>query len=287
MTTMFSPRRLCPTKNSIHCSLLALACLASAMSALAQNPAVVGQWGPLTPWPSVSIHTHVLHTGKVLFWDYVDAPRTWNPVTGAFGVLPLVGHNPFCGGHVALADGRIFTAGGHVVPGVGMPNAAIYDPFLNTWTQQALMNDKRWYPTSTLLANGDVLVLAGNRDNQAGANPLPQVFQVNGTWRNLNNAELVLANYPRTHLAPNGKVLLAGITANSRYLDTSGLGTWTSVDTRVVSGRSYGPLVMYDVGKLIYIGGGNPPTATAEVIDLNAGLRTGVRLVRCRRRVAN
>src|ERR1043166_2614994 len=142
-----------PTKIWIYCCYPALACLLGAMNALAQNPSVVGQWGSLTPWPSVSIHTHVLNTGQIVFWDYVDAPRTWDPVTTAFGVLPLVGHNPFCGGHCILADGRLLAVGGHVEPGVGLPNASIYDPFLNTWTQQARMNTNRWYPTCTFLSN--------------------------------------------------------------------------------------------------------------------------------------
>src|SRR5205823_4531856 len=34
--------------------------------------------------------------------------------------------------------------------------------------------------------------------------------------------------------------------------------------------RDYGSSAMYDDGKLLMIGGGNPPTATAEIIDLNA-----------------
>ncbi len=37
-------------------------------------------------------------------------------------------------------------------------------------------------------------------------------------------------------------------------------------------GREYGSAVMYDDGKILYAGGGvNPPTNTAEVIDLNQG----------------
>src|ERR1051325_8258085 len=217
-------------KISICYWSLFLAIAGGGMTALGvTDPALVGQWSTLVSWPSVSIHTHMLPTGKVLFWDYVDAPRSWDPVTEVFGVLPLAGHNPFCGGHAFLADGRLLEVGGHVEPGVGLPNASIYDPFVNTWTQQALMNTNRWYPTATFLANGDVLALAGNVDNAVGANTLPQVFQVaDGSWRNLSNAQLTLANYPRTHLAPNGKVFLAGVTQTTRYLDTSGTGNWTT-----------------------------------------------------------
>ena len=34
--------------------------------------------------------------------------------------------------------------------------------------------------------------------------------------------------------------------------------------------RDYGPAVMYRPGKILYVGGGSPPTATTEAIDLHA-----------------
>ena len=40
------------------------------------------------------------------------------------------------------------------------------------------MNAGRWYPTVTVLANGDVLVVSGDIDTSTGVNTLPQVFQV-------------------------------------------------------------------------------------------------------------
>src|SRR6266705_3352747 len=33
--------------------------------------------------------------------------------------------------------------------------------------------------------------------------------------------------------------------------------------------RDYGSAVMYEPGKILYVGGGDPPTNTAEIIDLN------------------
>ena len=59
------------------------------------------------------------------------------------------------------------------------------------------MNDGRWYPTTTVLANGDVLVVSGHIDLTVGVNMLPQVFQVaTGTWRSLTNAQLQRGLYP-------------------------------------------------------------------------------------------
>ena len=75
--------------------------------------------------------------------------------------------------------------------------------------------------------------------------------------------------YPAVFVAPNGKVFLAGFPQTSRYLDVTGAGTWTTVGNRKVANRMKGSAVMYAPGKILYVGGGDPPTKSAEVIDLN------------------
>ena len=74
--------------------------------------------------------------------------------------------------------------------------------------------------------------------------------------------------YPQMFLAPNGKVFNSGETTTTRYLDTAGTGAWTVVANRVGPNRDYGSAVMYAPGKILVMGGGDPPTNTAEVIDL-------------------
>jgi hypothetical protein len=55
------------------------------------------------------------------------------------------------------------------------------------------------------------------------------------------------------------------------YLDVTGTGGWTTVGNRNVADRRLGSAVMYAPGKILYAGGGDPPTSSAEVIDLNQG----------------
>jgi len=213
------------------------------------------------------VHSHLLPTGKVMFWPYSDAPYQWDPATAAIAPLANAGYNLFCSGHSSIGDGRLFVTGGHIRNNFGLDNASYYNPFTNTWTALPRMNAGRWYPTNTTLANGDVLVVTG--DNNRRNNDLPQVWQVaTGTWRDLTTARLVQPLYARMFLAPNGRVFFAHDT--SRYLDTSGTGTWTTVGSMRVNGRSnYGSAAMYEPGKVIFVGGVDPPTNTAEVIDLN------------------
>ncbi|HKR58874.1 MAG TPA: fibronectin type III domain-containing protein [Pyrinomonadaceae bacterium] len=244
----------------------------------------VGQWSSAQTWPYRAVHTQVLPTGKVIFWDSfsnADHPQLWDPTTGSVTPATQAGYNIFCTGVSFLADGRMFLAGGHISDNVGLPSTSVYDPFTNSWTLLPDMNAGRWYPTNTTLANGDVLVVSGMVDTTVGMNLLPQIWQqASGTWRNLTSAQLQLPYYPYMFLAPNGKIFSAGPNQTTRYLDTSGSGVWTVVGNNNYGTRNWGSAVMYDNGKVLISGGirgdfyGAPsavaPTATAEAIDLNA-----------------
>jgi hypothetical protein len=242
------------------------------------QPANVGQWSsPPFLLPYFPVHTHMLPTGKVMIWPgdggvSGNDPRSWDPASGSVTSLSKPGYDLFCTGHSFLADGKLFVAGGHISNNVGLSRASTYNPFTNTWnTTLPNMNAGRWYPTTTVLANGDVLVVSGDINLTTGVNTLPQVFQVaTGTWRNLTSAQLAQDLYPMMLVAPNGRVFNAGPPTTTRYLNTSGTGAWSFVATRVFNGsRDYGSAVMYAPGKVLAMGGGDPPTNTAEVIDLN------------------
>ena len=75
--------------------------------------------------------------------------------------------------------------------------------------------------------------------------------------------------YPYMHLAPDGRVFNPGPEATTRFLDTSGTGSW-SAGPPTNSGlyRSNGTSVLDDRGQVLLIAGGDPPTASVEVVDL-------------------
>jgi hypothetical protein len=215
----------------------------------------------------VSVHTQLLATGKILFWDYSGNSYLWDPATAAITQPAQPGRNLFCAGNSSMADGKVFVPGGHIENNVGLQSASYYDPFTNAWTNVPDMNAGRWYPSSTTLANGDVLVTSGDTDVGLN-NDLPQVYQVGtNSWRDLSGANLAMVLYPRTFLAPNGIVFFA--TSTSRYLDTSGTGTWTVVANKINAGTdNYGSAAIYQPGKVIFCGGADPPTRNCETIDL-------------------
>lgn len=233
---------------------------------------VVGQWSSLSSWPDRAVHATLLPDGRVMFVSYYSEslrPHIWDPKTNTFTATAPAPYELFCAGHTLLSDGRVFIAGGHIADFVGFNRAVIYDPSANAYTPLPNMNKGRWYPSTTVLGNGDVLVTSGDVNGSSHTNALPQVYQIaTNTWRSLTSAQLVLPLYPLMFVAPNGKVFYAGNSSQSRYLDTTGTGSWTSVANTRFSSRDYGPGVMYDSGKVLIIGGDDPPTATAETIDL-------------------
>ncbi|HSV48143.1 MAG TPA: galactose oxidase-like domain-containing protein [Ramlibacter sp.] len=257
------------------CSTGVLSCLLGATSLLAPGMAnaqanVVGQWSKLQNLPEAPIHNVLLPNGKILMWGRGSVERLWDPVTQAITAVPHVGYDLFCAGHGLLPDGRVLVPGGHIADYVGLAKTSIYNPATNSWTTVPDMNAGRWYPTVTTLPNGDALVVSGQIDTSVGVNPLPQVYQTaTNTWRNLTGAQLSQALYPMMFVAPNGKLIDVAPTHYTRYLDTSGTGSWTFAGWRTFGWRDYGTAAMYADGKIVVLGGADPPTATAEVINLN------------------
>jgi hypothetical protein len=269
---------------------------------MAVHPAEVGQWSAKIPLANVPIHTHVLPTGKVLFWGRRNPPGAadfpslnqhethafvWDPANPLApakptGNQPTDSHgnpiNLFCSGHTFLADGRLLVTGGHLFDSQGLNCSTFYDPIADKWTGGPTMNNGRWYPTAVTLPDGRAFVCSGSfptgplqpPNNQNTINNIPQTLE-NGAWNDLTNF-IGLPLFPRFHVAPNGALFMSGPLATTYFFENFPAGTpgtWVPIATRSAGNSDYAPSVMYDVGKVIFIGGG-APTNIVEIIDLNA-----------------
>jgi galactose oxidase len=266
------------------------------------DPAKVGQWSARIPLANVPIHTHVLPTGKVLFWGRrnpsatPDYPSLNQHATHAFlwdPANPLVpgkptGNQPtdsqgnainlFCSGHTFLADGRLLVTGGHLFDSQGLDTSTFYDPVADKWSAGPKMNNGRWYPTAVTLPDGSVFVCSGSFPTgplqpPINANTINNISQIldNGVWNDLTDFE-GLPLFPRFHVAPNGSLFMSGSLATTYFFEnlaSGNRGTWVPVAMRSAGNSDYAPSVLYDVGKVIFIGGG-APTNIVEIIDLNA-----------------
>lgn len=254
-----------------------------------------GHWSETIAMDVAPIHSTLLPTNELIFWDRIGNVRLLDLATGNV-LIPGPDDQPpqnlFCSGHTLMTDGRLFVAGGHHHggnnddDGMGIAQASIYDPITRQWTAVPDMAGGRWYPTVLALPNGEVLVLSGSTVQTADGyiqNTLPQVYQpTTNTWRNLTNAEQQQIDapendkpqgvdlYPRLFVAPDGRVVKVGVDAQTWFLDTSGTGNWTKGPmANNAAPRTYGTAVMFRPGMILIMGGGDPPTATAEVLDLN------------------
>jgi galactose oxidase-like protein len=230
----------------------------------------MGRWDPAFSTPVVDVHMHLLPTGKVLMWGDRGEAQLWDPANPGAGFISVTKtFRMYCSGHTILRDGRLLVVGGTSASTRGLRLATVFDPATRSWSPTSSMAQGRYYPTITSLPDGEVLAVSGHDTTLADVT-IPEIW--NGSaWRQLTTAPLAIPNpyYPDMFVAPNGKVFLAGFPQTSSYLDVTGTGQWTPVAERNVADRTMGSAVMYAPGKILYAGGGDPPTASAEVIDLN------------------
>lgn len=248
----------------------------------APNSYLVGEWSPVISMPVVAIHTSVLPNGKVLMWDSIsDLPAesvdghtftravVWDPATGV--VTPdnaNTGYNLFCSGHSAMPDGKLFIAGGNRSRALdGLDTMHNFNYADNSWTLLGFMNQgSRWYPSVTALARAEMLITSGGPST-------PEIRTASSTMRSLTNAVLGMPLYPWLQPALDGRTLYFGPDNRLSYLNTSGTGAWQHFGGRDGLNRDYGAYAMYDVGKILAVGGG-PSLRSSYVVDINGAAPT-------------
>jgi len=211
--------------------------------------------------------------------------------------------NLFCSGHCHLPDGNLLIVGGHDLDGQGINQACVYNFNDKVFLPQTEMNEGRWYPSALPLPDGRVMVMSGSQRGEnfkgKGINAISQIWTGNpaAPWKEVISSKdkigpAPLPLYPRLHLSPKGRIFMAGPNSRSSFLDLKDgkveietevqvdgkqknlVGRWvdTNVD-RPGMFRDYAPSVLYDTGKIMYIGGGMSdnmkPTNLVAFTDLN------------------
>lgn len=265
------------------------------------SPSAVGQWTTLTnTMPINPIHTALLSNGEVLIVTgsgncapnisgcpsgppYGPSNNSGallvNPFTGQVVTQFTVSWDMFCNGMALLQDGTVLIAGGNLQynPFMGLPQAAIFDPETNTFTNLPNMAQGRWYPTVLTLANGTIMTFSGLTET-GSTNTSVEFFTEGSGWSTPYVAPFTPDLYPRLHLLPNGTVLYSSATPKSKLFNPSTM-TWNTnlATTNYGGSRVYGSSVLlpltpannYDP-RVMILGGGNPATNTTEIIDMGA-----------------
>lgn len=246
-----------------------------------------GQWQTLPyTMPINPIHAALLHTGEVLIVAGSGNDPTvtnfeaaiYDPISGTFDRRGL-SWDMFCNGMVVLPDGRVLVNSGTLAydPFHGELRSAVYDPSARLFADIQNMKHGRWYPTVTVLGDGRVMTFSGLNET-GGTNTAVEIYTPGSGWSPEYAAGWTPPLYPRMHLVPDGRVFYSGSGRGSRFFSPS-TNTWTNVvATTIYSGtRTYGSSVLLPLTpannyrpKVMIMGGGNPATATTEIIDLGA-----------------
>jgi PKD repeat protein len=250
--------------------------------------ATTGQWATLMrQMPINPVHIVLLNTGKVLIvsgsgnvaanTDFESA--LWDPAhpEDPIPTRPL-SWDMFCNGIAVLPDGRPIINGGTLAydPFKGQQRSALYDPATDTFTDAPTMAHGRWYPTVTALGDGRVMTFSGLDENNV-TNSTVEIFDPAGGWSAASPAGWTPPLYPRLHLLPSGKVFYSGSGTQSRTFNPA-TQSWSAVlaSTNYSGTRTYGTSVLLPLTpanaykpQVMIMGGGNPATATTEIIDLS------------------
>lgn len=198
----------------------------------ANDPASQGKWTVLDyQMPIRAMHSTLLKNGKILLIagsgnsvDNFEAgsfkASVFDPISGVFNTLD-VPKDMFCAGHTTLPDGRVLIQGGtKSYPSTptgadygGLKDSWIFNPDNNTFTPTNDANEGHWYPTLTVLGDGDVWMAGGLKEDTTGAvntehfdadtNQWLPTWQVPQTWS-------FWGLYPHMFLMQDGRLFYSG-----------------------------------------------------------------------------
>lgn len=245
----------------------------------------MGSWGVVIELPTHPEQMAVLPSGKVLMWPWAPERRTpphgplalWSPEDGRATIYRGSGIES-ASGLAFQPDGVLLSAGGDLPDGGidGNARAFVFDHRMEELREVEAMQGGRVFPSATTLPSGEILV-SGGLDQDHEINAVPVLWD-GATWTTLPKAYNDESRGPTFQfVAPDGRLFRAGPEPLSDWLDVEAQA-WIDMDVAARNEVRYqGTGVMYDVGKILLVGGCPAyrceqagPVATAEVIDLQS-----------------
>ena len=238
-----------------------------------------GVFGPAIAWPIIPIHVVLLPDGRVM--DYGTSASgaqgaqfiydVWDPTLGtganAHVVLPnKTNTDLFCSTQSVMLSGEVLTSGGDLTiegkRGSAQNNTTIFSPSANTLTANTPMSYARWYGSLVSLSNGQLAIFGGrqNLETLAPAQTAitPERYDpASRSWTSLTGATSTTAfgtadwYYPRSYVAPGGKVFVLSHLGQLYYVSTAGLGTITRANAVAPIGHAALPTIPFAPGRAL------------------------------------
>ncbi|GAB2861421.1 hypothetical protein GCM10022221_71530 [Actinocorallia aurea] len=272
-----------------------------------------------------AIHSVLLHNGKVLmiagsgngagrFDKGQFVSKVYNPKTNKFTNVKTP-YDMFCAGHVQLPDGRVLVlsgteeyaqyndAGQEVAGWIGSKKSYIFNPKTNKYEKANDLIDGHWYPSATVLGNGDVYSVGGYAAQRAANNgnlvsPIAERYSWSKKrWLGENEVAqpgINWATYPSLILTQDGRLFYNGSSVFSHPVNADGSlrgpgflnpnnGAWGALpgngNLRAPESRDMSASLLLPPAqdqKVMVIGGKNFATPTkairyTDVINLKSG----------------
>ena len=253
------------------------------------------QWSAPVPIAIVPVAGANLPDGRLLLWsansplNFTAGGQTYtelfDPVAMAASeqLVTATGHDMFCPGTANLADGRILVNGG-----MDADKTSLYDQVAGSWTTGPAMNIPRGYEADAPVWDGSVFTLGGSwNGGEGGKNG--EIWTAAGGWRLLPGVSatpMLTADPQGVYRSDNhmwlistgtGRLLQAGPSRQMNWIDTGGSGATAPAGSRGDDDDAMcGNAVMYDVGKVLKVGGATAyqdvdASPNAYVIDVTRG----------------
>ncbi|MEO6082426.1 MAG: galactose oxidase-like domain-containing protein, partial [Umezawaea sp.] len=164
--------------------------------------------------------------------------------------------------------------------------ASIYDPSTNAWTSAPDMTIARGYQGQTTLSTGEVFTVGGSWSGGKGGKSGEVYSPTGNRWRALPGVRpepfqtadpqgaFRADNHAWLFAVGGGRVFHAGPSAKMHWVDTTGQGKVTDAGGRGDSADAMnGNAVMYDVGRILTVGGATAyqdvdATSRAYAVDI-------------------
>jgi hypothetical protein len=244
-----------------------------AVAAVSTDPAVSGSWSATVnpPTKAIGVTSVLLDTGKVLLFGGVTA-GTINTPAYLFDPVTKTGHDVpapapvFCGSVTQISDGRVLSVGGANPIPKGVTDVYLFNPVSETWVRQPDTPLGRYYPTSTRLPDGQVLIAAGTEANGTTKNPKIEMFKPPAAGGATGTLAVVGPDhpttfYPKQWVMPDGRLLQ--VTARPTYSFDPATKTWKTLRSKPISNSASGGLLV-----------AGPPSGSNEIMVIG-GLGAG------------
>lgn len=192
-------------------------------------------------------------------WSPLASSEWFNPATNAFTDGPTFATPRMNQGHALLADGRLLVIGGSqadAAGGLAYASAELYDPASGAVAAAGTMATPRGLHSTTLLADGRVLVAGGYHQTVLASaeiwNPRTQTFSSAGT---MGTPRI----YHTATLLADGRVMVVGGRTNgpdtaSVELYDPASNSWSSLGNMSGTRSSHAALLLPD-GRVLVAGG--------------------------------